>query len=153
MQEKLLSCLLKQPFLRRKRYLNIKLMNCEYRKSWVKQRQEGKYLMLRKHIETPRKMLNFDNGKSAIKSKINTSNQGALKDHQYFRIPADKRSTIDCMHQDNFNKKGGDSWKKEVHGTKDQRVLVDDDKKHDIDTNEILCRLMEQQSAPEVGTG
>ena len=54
------------------------------------------------------------------------------------------------MHQDNFNKKGGNGWGKEVHGTKDQNVLVDDDNKHEIDTNEILCRLMKQQSAPEV---
>ena len=27
---------------------------------------------------------------------------------------------------------------------------MDDDNKHEIDTNEILCRLMKQQSAPEV---
>ena len=47
------------------------------------------------------------------------------------------------MHQDNFNKKGGNGWGKEVHGTKDQNVLVDDDNKHEIDTNEILCRLMQ----------
>ena len=46
------------------------------------------------------------------------------------------------MHQDNFNKKGGNGRGKEVHGTKDQNVLVDDDNKHEIDTNEILCRLM-----------
>ena len=54
------------------------------------------------------------------------------------------------MHQNNFNKKGGNGWRKEVHGTKDQNVLVDDDNNHEIDTNEILCRLMKQQSAPEV---
>ena len=29
-------------------------------------------------------------------------------------------------------------------------MLVDDDNKHEIDTNEILCRLMKQQSALEV---
>ena len=29
-------------------------------------------------------------------------------------------------------------------------MLVDDDNKNEIDTNEILCRLMKQQSAPEV---
>ena len=54
------------------------------------------------------------------------------------------------MHQDNFNKKRSNGWRKEVHGTKDQNVLVDDDNKHEIDTNEILCRLMKQQSAPKV---
>ena len=54
------------------------------------------------------------------------------------------------MHQDNFNEKGGNGWRKEVHGKKDQNVLVDDDNKHVIDTNEILSKLMKQQSAPEV---
>ena len=49
------------------------------------------------------------------------------------------------MHQDDFNKKGGNCWRKEVNGTKDPNVLVDDDKKHEIKTNEILCRLMKQQ--------
>ena len=44
------------------------------------------------------------------------------------------------MHQNNFNKKGGSGWRKEVHGTKDQNV--DDENNHEIDTNEILCRLM-----------
>ena len=44
-------------------------------------------------------------------------------DHQYFQIPGDKRNTVDCMHQDNFNKKGGNGWRKEVHGTKDQNVI------------------------------
>ena len=103
-----------------------------------------------KHMETPRRMLNFGNGKSAIKLEMNTFDQDVLKHHQYFQIPVDKRNTIDCMHQDNFNKKGGNGWRKEVHGTKDQNVLVDDDNKHEIDTNEILCRLMKQQSAPKV---
>ena len=81
---------------------------------------------------------------------MNTFDQDVLKHNQYFQVPVDKRNTIDCMHQDNFNKKGGNGWRKEVHGTKDQNVLVDDDNKHEIDTNEILCRLMKQQSAPEV---
>ena len=54
------------------------------------------------------------------------------------------------MHQDTFNKKGGNGWRKEVHGTKNQRVLLDDDNKHSNDNNEILRRLMKQQSAPEV---
>ena len=96
-----------------------------------------------KHIETPRRMLNFGNDKSAIKPEINTFGQDVLKHHQYFQIPVDKRNTIDCMHQDNFNKKGGNGWRKEVHGTKDQKVLADDDNKHEIDTNEILCKLMQ----------
>ena len=103
-----------------------------------------------KHIETPRRMLNFGNDKSAIKPEMNTFGQDVLKHHQYFQIPVDKRNTIDCTHQDNFNKKGGNGVRKEVHGTKDQNVLVDDDNKHEIDTNEILCRLMKQQSALEV---
>ena len=81
---------------------------------------------------------------------MNTFDQDVLKHNQYFQVPVDKRNTIDCMHQDNFNKKGGNGWRKEVHGTKDQNLLVDDDNKHEIDTNEILCRLMKQQSAPEV---
>ena len=34
------------------------------------------------------------------------------------------------MHQDDFKKKGGNCWRKEVNGTKDPNVLVDDDKKH-----------------------
>ena len=54
------------------------------------------------------------------------------------------------MHQYNINKKGGNRWRKEVHGTNDQNVSVDDNNKHEIDTNEILCRLMRQQSAPEI---
>ena len=29
-------------------------------------------------------------------------------------------------------------------------MLVYDDNKHEVDTNQILCRLMKQQSAPEV---
>ena len=103
-----------------------------------------------KHIETPRRMLNFGNNKSAIKPEMNTFGQDVLKHHQYFQIPVNKRNTIDCMHQDNFNKKRGNGWRKEVHGTKDQNVIVDDDNKHEIDTNEILCRLMKQQSVPEV---
>ena len=105
-----------------------------------------------KHIETPRRMLNFGNDKSAIKPEIDTFGQDVLKHHQYFQIPVDKRNTIDCMHQNNFNKREGNGWRKEVHGTKDQNVLVDDDNKHEIDTNEVLCRLMKQQSAPEVDT-
>ena len=96
-----------------------------------------------KHMETPRRMLNFGNDKSAIKPEIDTFGQDVLKHHQYFQIPVDKRNTIDCMHQDNFNKKGGNGWRKEVHGTKDQKVLADDDNKHEIDTNEILCKLMQ----------
>ena len=31
-----------------------------------------------------------------------------------------------------------------------KNVLVDDGNKHEIDTNEILCRLLKQQSALEV---
>ena len=93
-----------------------------------------------KHIETSR---NFGNEKSAINLEMNTSDQDVLKHHQYFQILVDKRNTIDCMHQDNFNKKGGNGWRKEVHGTKDQKVLADDDNKHEIDTNEILCKLMQ----------
>ena len=53
------------------------------------------------------------------------------------------------MHQNNFIKKGGNGWRKEVQETKDQNVLIDHDNKHEIDT-EILCRLMKHQSAPEV---
>ena len=68
-----------------------------------------------KHIETPRRMLNFGNNKSAIKPEMNTFGQDVLKHHQYFQIPADKRNTIDCMHQDSFNKKGGNGRRKEVH--------------------------------------
>ena len=67
------------------------------------------------------------------------------KHHQYFQIPVDKRNTRDCMHQGNFNKRGDNGWRKEVHGTKDQNVLADDDNKHEIDNNEILCGLMKQQ--------
>ena len=59
-----------------------------------------------KHIETPRTLLNFGNDKSAIKPEINTFGQDLLKHHQYFQIPVDKRNVIDCMHQDNFNRKG-----------------------------------------------
>ena len=92
-----------------------------------------------KHTETPRKMFNFDNGKSAMKPEMNTFDQDVLKYHQYFQISVDERSTIDCMHQDNFNKKGGNSWRKEVHGTKDQNVIVDDKNKHESDINEIMC--------------
>ena len=54
------------------------------------------------------------------------------------------------MNQGNFNKRGDNGWRKEVHGTKDQNVLVDDDNKHEIDNNEILCRLMKQQLTLEV---
>ena len=36
------------------------------------------------HIETPRRMLTFDNGKSAIKADMNTFDQDVLKDKQYF---------------------------------------------------------------------
>ena len=103
-----------------------------------------------KHIETPRKKLNFGNDESAIKPEMNSFGQDVLKHYHYFQIPIDKRNTIDCMHQDNFNKNGGNGWRKEVHGTKDQNVLVNDNNKHEIDTNEILCRLMKEQSAPEV---
>ena len=103
-----------------------------------------------KHIETPRRMLNFGNDKSAIKPEMNTFDQDLLKHHQYFQIPVDKRNTIHCMHQSNFNKNRGSGWKNEVHGTKDQKVLVDYGNKHDIDTNEIICILIKQQSAPEV---
>ena len=88
-----------------------------------------------KHTETSRRMLNFDNDKSAIKPEMNTFDQDVLKHLQYFQIPCDKRNTIYCM---------GNGWRKEVHGTKDQNVLVDDDNKNEIDTNEILCRLMKQ---------
>ena len=59
-----------------------------------------------KHIETPRRMLNFGNDKAAIKPEMNTFDQDVLK-HQYFQIPVDKKNTIDCMHKDNLNKKGG----------------------------------------------
>ena len=31
-------------------------------------------------------------------------------------------------------------------------MLVDDENKPEIDTNEILCRLIKQQSAPEIDT-
>ena len=54
------------------------------------------------------------------------------------------------MHQGNFTKRGDNGWRKEVHGTKDQNVLADDDNKHEIDNNEILCRLMKQQLTLEV---
>ena len=103
-----------------------------------------------KHIEAPRRMLNFGNDKSAVKPEVDTFDQDVLKHHQCFQIPVDKRNTIDSMHQDNFNKKGGNGWRKEIHRTKDQNVLVDDDNKHEIDTNEILFRLMRQQSASEI---
>ena len=79
-----------------------------------------------KHIETTRRMLNFGNDKSAIKSEMNTFDQDVLKHHQYFQIPVDKRNTRDCMHQGNFNKRRYNGWRKEVHGTKDQNVLADD---------------------------
>ena len=46
-----------------------------------------------KHIETPRRMLNFGNDKSTIKPEMNTFGQGVLKHHQYFEIPVDKRNT------------------------------------------------------------
>ena len=65
-----------------------------------------------KHIKTPRSMLNVGNNKSAIKPEMNSFYQDVLKHHQYFQIPVDKRNTIDCMHQDNFNKKGGNGWRK-----------------------------------------
>ena len=68
-------------------------------------------------------------------------------------LPVDERNTIDCIDQDNFNKKGGNGWRKEVHGTKDKNVLVDDENKHEIDTNEILCRLVKQQAALEADIG
>ena len=77
-----------------------------------------------KHIETPRRMLNFGNDKSAIKPEINTFDQDVLKHHQYFQIPVDKKNTIDCMNQDNFNKKGGSGWRKEVHGTTNMRLIL-----------------------------
>ena len=54
------------------------------------------------------------------------------------QIPLDKKNTIDCMHKDNLNKKGGNDRRKEVHGTKGQDMLVGDDNKHEIDTNENL---------------
>ena len=103
-----------------------------------------------KHIEAPRRMLNFGNDKSAVKPEVDIFDQDVLKHHQCFQIPVDKRNTIDSMHQDNFNKKGGNGWRKEIHRTKDQNVLVDGDNKHEIDTNEILFRLMRQQSASEI---
>ena len=59
-----------------------------------------------KHIETPRRILNFGNDKSAIKPEMNTFDQDVLKHLQYFQIPCDKRNTIYCMQQNNFNKKG-----------------------------------------------
>lgn len=37
--------------------------------------------MLRKFIQTLRKMLNFDNGKLAAKLEMKTFDQNALKDH------------------------------------------------------------------------
>ena len=46
-----------------------------------------------KHIETPRRMLNFGNDKSAIKPEIDTFGQDVLK-HQYFQIPVDKRNRL-----------------------------------------------------------
>ena len=58
-----------------------------------------------KHTETPRRILNFGNDKSAIKSEMNTIDQDVMQHHQYFQIPIDKRNIIDCMHQDNFSKK------------------------------------------------
>ena len=103
-----------------------------------------------KHIDTPRRMLNFGKDKSVIKPEMNTFDQDVMKHHQHFQIPIDKRHIIDFMCQDNFNKKRGNGWSKEVHGTKDQNMLVDDDNKDEIDANEILCRQMRQQSAPEV---
>ena len=51
---------------------------------------------------------------------MNTFDQDVLKHNQYFQVPVDKRNTIDCMHQDNFNKKEGNDWRKEVHGTKNR---------------------------------
>ena len=71
-----------------------------------------------KHIEAPRRMLNFGNDKSAVKPERDTFDQDVLKHHQYFQIPVDKRNTIDSMHQDNFNKKGGNGWRNEIHRTK-----------------------------------
>ena len=103
-----------------------------------------------KHIDTPRRMLNFGKDKSVIKPEMNTFDQDVMKHHQHFQIPIDKRHIIDFMYQDNFNKKRGNGWSKEVHGTKDQNMLVDDDNKDEIDASEILCRLVRQQSAPEV---
>ena len=47
-----------------------------------------------KHIETPRRMLNFGNDKSAIKPEIDTFGQDVLKHHQYFQIPVDKRNRL-----------------------------------------------------------
>ena len=58
-----------------------------------------------KHTETSRRMVNFGNDKSAIKPEMNTFDQDVLKHLQYFQIPCDKRNTIYCMQQNNFNKK------------------------------------------------
>ena len=49
----------------------------------------------RKHTETPKRMLNIDNGISAIKSEMNAFDRDVLKDHQHFQIFVDKRITID----------------------------------------------------------
>ena len=56
--------------------------------------------------EEASKILNFGNDKSAIKPEMNTFDQDVLKHLQYFLIPCDKRNTIYCMQQNNFNKKG-----------------------------------------------
>ena len=54
------------------------------------------------------------------------------------------------MHQDNFSKKAVYGCRQEVRVTKDQKLLIDENNKHEIGTSEIL---MKQQSAPEVDIG
>ena len=90
-----------------------------------------------KQIETPRIILNFDYCKSVFKSEIKTFDQDVMKIISLFKFRLTKRSISNSMHQDSLNKMGSDSWKKEFHGTRDQKMLINDD----TNTKLILVRF------------
>ena len=69
---------------------------------------------------------------------MDTFDRDLLKNYQHFQIPVDKGSTVEYMHQDNLNEIGFNVCRRNIHVAKGQKVLIGEDKKHEIDTNEIL---------------
>ena len=68
---------------------------------------------------------------------MDTFDRDLLKNYQHFQIPVDKGSTVEYMHQDNLNEIGFNVCRRNIHVAKGQKVLIGEDKKHEIDTNEI----------------
>ena len=68
---------------------------------------------------------------------MDTFDRDLLKNYQHFQIPIDKGSTVEYMHQDNLNEIGFNVCRRNIHVAKGQKVLIGEDKKHEIDTNEI----------------